>query len=199
MSETPDRQSLYPQTHRTGNWDAPVPPKRSRGLWFLTIALVGIGLSMLAVNLGIEHGRDQGSKAPIITSREGQEINAIQAEPGVCLSDLPEDGDVSTVTALPCSVEHRAEVVTSYVFEGDWPGSAQVQADALSFCGGFIQPGFEAGAMFQPGDWDAGLRWVAWVPTEDSWSAGEKEAVCIVYRDADLRGSFVHGTAVFVD
>ena len=53
--------------------------------------------------------------------------------------------------------------------------------------------------MFTATDWDAGLRWVAWVPTEDGWGAGERTGMCVVYREGKMNGSFVDSSATFIN
>ncbi len=134
----------------------------------------------------------------VVNDPSGQEINAIQAQPGTCLKDVPPDGLVAQVTAVPCSTAHRAEVVATYPVSGDaWPGRQVVEDEVLGYCGAVIQPGFDAGSMFRTSDWEDGLRWVAWLPTEKSWQANERSGLCIAYRDGDIMGSFVARTATF--
>jgi hypothetical protein len=150
--------------------------------------------------VGLAVGKGRGTSTVNATDPSGQAINAIQAAPATCLATLPEGSTVARVTAVPCTTPHRAEVVSSYAVSGDaWPGADTVNSEVMGHCASFIQPGFAASSMFKSSDWDDGLRWVAWLPTEASWAANERTGVCVAYRDGDIVGSFVAGTATFVN
>jgi len=195
----PSRESVYPEPHRAPGWQPDAPPRKSHAKIWIAVGAATLVLILVGV-IGVSWGRSIGTATPIITDLDGELINAIQAEPGICLEQIPGDGSVAQVNAMPCSAPHRAEVVASYAFSGDaFPGRDQVAAELMGYCGDVIQPGFDAASMFQLNDWNDGVRWVAWAPTADSWSFGEKEGVCVAYRDADMVGSFVAGTATFVD
>ncbi len=196
---TPDRQSLYPAPYQGDGWQASKPKRRSR-LWVIPVVLVAVALVALATVLGTAVGHKIGTSDVTVTDRTGQTINSLQVGVGTCLTKLPGDGDVAQVTAVPCSVRHVAEAVAQYTFRGDeWPGRDEVTSTVLDFCGARIQPGLAGSSEFQATDWDAGLRWVAWIPTEASWGIGERTGVCVVYRDDGIRGSFVADNATFVD
>jgi hypothetical protein len=153
-----------------------------------------------AIELGLSFGREKGTEVPVVSNPNGVEINAIQADVGTCLATLPQDGAVARVIAVPCGTPHRAEVVSSYRLVGDaWPGQDSVESQVLGHCGSFIQPGFDVDSMFKTSDWEDGLRWVAWLPTEESWGIDERSGVCVVYRTDDIVGSFVAGTATFTN
>jgi len=195
-----ERQSLYPEPHRTGEWAEPPAPRR--GTWVVVLlGALAVGLVFAGiVDLGLKVGRSRGTEAPTVTEPDGSTINALQADVGTCLASIPENGEVARVVAVPCTVPHQAEVVASHQIQGDaWPGRDVVESEVLNHCGSFIQPGSGSDAMFQTGDWSKGLRWVAWIPTEQSWGADERSGMCVVYRDGDIVGSFVTGTATFVD
>lgn len=196
----PERQSFYPEPHRAPQWqDAPTPRRRT---WVkpVVIAAGSVGLLAAIVVAGLAFGHDRGSSAVDVTNPDGVEINAIQADTGTCLEQIPDDGSVARVTAVPCEVAHRAEVVSTVAFsESVWPGAETVSRKVLDECGAFIQPGSSGSSMFQPRDWQDGLRWVAWLPTEESWASDERSGRCVVYRDAGLLGSFVAGTATFAN
>lgn len=163
--------------------------------------LVVVGLLVAGtVILGLDVGRSRGTETPNEVNPDGTTINALQVRIGTCLEDIPEDGAVARVVAVPCSVPHRAEVVSSHQIQGDsWPGRDAVVSEVLDHCGSFIQPGFGADSMFQTGDWENGLRWVAWIPTEESWGMDQRSGQCVVYRGGDIVGSFAAGTATFTD
>ncbi|MCJ7827369.1 MAG: septum formation family protein [Demequinaceae bacterium] len=194
-----ERQSFYPEPHRVGEWVEPPPPRSARLviiLGFLAVALLLVGI----IELGLSLGRARGTEDATVVNPDGATINAIQVTAGTCLAELPDDSAVSRVTAVPCNVPHKAEVVSSYRLAGNtWPGRESVEDRVLSHCGSLIQPGFDADSMFKTSDWEDGLRWVAWLPTERSWGMDERSGVCVVYRSGDMVGSFIAGTATFTD
>jgi hypothetical protein len=196
---SPERHSLYPEPHRVGDWTSPAQRRpRPPMVLILVVGAAVAALLAIIIQAGIMYGNSRGSDTATVTDPNGQEINAIQVQVGTCLVAIPADGRVGRVTAVPCDTPHRAEVVAEYPLSGDaWPGRLSVEDQVLDYCGAFIQPGFETTSMFKPGDWESGLRWVAWLPTEESWKADERSGLCVAYRDGNIVGSFVAGTAAF--
>lgn len=126
--------------------------------------------------------------APVERGATG-EIAGIRAVAGLCLRD-PVDAapTVGTVTAVECEEPHRAETVAQLAFGGDaWPGGA-VAADALDFCAERVN-------RIVPPDGVDGLEWRVWAPTEGTWAAGDRAAVCVVSAPVALTGSLEAGTA----
>ena len=195
---TPERQSLYAEPYRGEGWQAP-PPRRSSKLWVIPVALAGVALAALGVVLGLAAGRAHGTSKVEATDPSGTKVNAFQVGVGTCVDRLPKDGDVARVSIVPCDTRHEAEVVATYPVAGDtWPGRDVVVSEVLAHCGSVIQPGEAGSGMFQASDWGSGLRWVAWVPTEESWNIGQHDGVCVAYRVGGIRGSFVGMDATFV-
>jgi hypothetical protein len=195
----PERQSLYPEPYRAGNWDTP-PPKHAARAWLFPVIGAGLAAIALAVWAGLEVGHNIGTADLSASDASDQTINAIQLAPGMCLARLPSNGTVATADAVGCAVPHRAEAVAAYTFTGDeWPGRSAVVSKLLDFCGSFVQPGYSDSSMFTATDWDAGLRWVAWAPTERSWAESERTGVCVVYTEGQLEGSFIDSSATFVN
>ena len=195
----PERQSLYPEPHRAGNWD-PASPVRASRAWIFPVVGAGLAAIALVIWAGLEVGHRIGASDITVTDASVQTINAIQVAPGTCLETLPSDGPVATVDAADCAVPHEAEAVADYTFTGDeWPGRDVVVSGLLDFCGSFVQPGYSGSPMFHATDWDAGLRWVAWAPTERSWGDDQRTGVCVVYRQGMIEGSFIDSSATFVN
>jgi hypothetical protein len=161
-------------------------------------SLAGVAVLAIIIQAGLAYGNSRGSRSIDSADPDGQDVNAIQVQAGTCLVDVPANGVVARVTSIACTTAHHAEIVAEYPLSGDvWPGRDSVEDQVMGFCGSFVQPGSEATSMFKPGDWEDGLRWVAWLPTEESWKADERSGLCVAYRDGDIVGSFVAGTATF--
>jgi hypothetical protein len=182
-----------------GGWD-PAPRKRRVRGWVIPLVAAALVVVALATWGGVEVGHAIGTAKVTLTGSSPRTINAIQAKAGTCLEKLPANGNVGTVSAIPCSVPHRAEVVADYAFTGDkWPGRDAAASTLLAFCGSFVQPGYSDSSMFTTTDWTDGLRWVAWAPTDRSWASNQRTGVCVVYRDGPITGSFVDSSATFVN
>jgi hypothetical protein len=195
----PERQSLYPEPYAAGGWDPTLPTRRSRG-WIIPLVAAGLAVVALATWGGIEVGHAIGTASVSLHGGSPQSINAIQAKAGTCLQKLPANGTVATVNAISCSVPHEAEVVAEYPFTGNqWPGRDAAASTLLGFCRSFVQPGYSDSSMFTTPDWNNGLRWVAWAPTERSWASNQRTGVCVVYRDRQITGSFMNSSATFVN
>jgi hypothetical protein len=195
----PERQSLYPEPYRAGAWENAPRARRARA-WIFPVIGAGLAALAFATWAGLEVGHRVGTSDVTVTDASVQTINAIQVGPGTCLKRLPSNGTVATADAVGCAAPHEAEAVADYTFTGDeWPGRSTVVSKLLDFCGSFVQPGYSGSSMFTATDWDAGLRWVAWAPTERSWADNQRTGVCVVYTEGLVEGSFVDSSATFVN
>lgn len=100
-----------------------------------------------------------------------QTVNAVQLVLGTCLDELPPDGEVSQVRAVPCADEHRAQVVARTDLGADevWPGQQAVDRRVARVCTPDV-----LGA-----DAPEGVELVVWSPTEASWRAGDRTGLCL--------------------
>ncbi|GEL95331.1 DUF4190 domain-containing protein [Cellulomonas composti] len=99
-----------------------------------------------------------------------QTVHARQLVAGTCLRELPPDGTVDEVTAVPCAQAHEAEVVSVYDFDAAavWPGQAQADARVARSC------------ELSDDEQAAGARIVTWAPTQQGWSRGDRSGLCLV-------------------
>ncbi|MBN0039195.1 septum formation family protein [Cellulosimicrobium cellulans] len=113
-----------------------------------------------------------------------QTVNAVQLVLGTCLDELPPDGEVSQVRAVPCADEHRAQVVARTDLGADevWPGQQAVDHRVARVCTPDV-----LGA-----DAPEGVELVVWSPTEASWRDGDRTGLCLAHGadplPADLLG-----------
>ncbi|WP_297084779.1 septum formation family protein [uncultured Demequina sp.] len=104
------------------------------------------------------------------------DLHAMQVVPGMCLESVGDDGAVGGTTVVECTAEHRAEVITSLVFEeARYPGDEEVALRSREHCGSRLD-------SLGP----SGSAWVAWVPTAQSWQRGDKVALCVLVLDAPV-------------
>lgn len=95
-----------------------------------------------------------------------------QVKPGHCIRDLPTDGSVGTITLVPCTDDHEAEVVGSLrLDDGGWPGEDALADQAADWC------------EMSTAQIEAGYRPVVWTPGERAWTQGDRVALCLAWLD----------------
>lgn len=163
-------------------------PQRSRGVilaWVVggaaAVAFAGGVIADVALTAR------QGSLAPVERGFTGR-LEGIQAVAGLCLTEVPEGPSVGTLTAVPCAEPHRAETIAALTLDGSWPGDDALVAQATEFCAAQV-------ARAVPAQLRDAVTWRAWVPTQRTWAAGDRSALCVVVADRDLTGSIEAGTA----
>lgn len=103
-------------------------------------------------------------------------MNAANVVPGMCLTETGADGNVNDVDVVACNEPHRAEIFTQMNFDlAKYPGRDEVNSQALDYCGDRIADLLPEGAS-----------WVTWTPSQQSWSRGDRVALCIAVFDEPL-------------
>lgn len=123
------------------------------GLWLV------VGVGGWAVSQALKPDRDgDGSLA------EASDVSGEQLRVGDCL-DLPAEGEVESVSAVPCSEPHEAEVYAAFELPaGRYPGDAEVVRLAEDGC---IDRFFGYVGIAPP---DSKLVTFLIYPAEDSWA-----------------------------
>jgi hypothetical protein len=124
--------------------------------------LVTTGLVVMAL-LTVRSGAPL--PAQVTTARSA---NARQLVVGNCLAAVPADGPVDIVRVVPCGSTHAAEVVSSYTFDGDWPGQGAADRAVAASC------------ALTDAQRAAGAHLVAWAPTAASWRWGDRTGLCLL-------------------
>lgn len=103
-------------------------------------------------------------------------MSAAQVVPGMCLTSVGEDGNVQDVEVVACDQPHHAEVFTKMHFDlARHPGVDEVNTQALDHCADRLE-----------GLLPEGASWVAWTPSQQSWSRGDREALCVAVFDSPM-------------
>ncbi len=106
---------------------------------------------------------------------------------GECFDDPEDTSDIREVPLVACDQPHDNEVFATFDLEdGDFPGSAEVEEQALSGC----TERFPAQVAEEYGDDELVIGVLT--PTSDSWSGGDREVVCFLSsEDGLLTGSLL--------
>jgi uncharacterized protein YceK len=99
---------------------------------------------------------------------------------GDCLDDATVGDEVTSVPIVACDKAHDSEVfATSQVSASDFPGSATLDSDLRTFCGGDAFTQF-IGVTYS----DSTLETRGYYPTVESWASGDRELLCTIYDPA---------------
>ena len=144
--------------------------------------LGGIGLT-LTVGLSacwgfgpVGEGGGRGSDG------EGREISVFDLTVGTCFD--ANDSDFETVDAVPCTAEHEYEVFLVTDYEGgsgdEYPGDDALDEFADQACEGTAFDRY-VGSSYASSRYYA----TALIPSENTWEAGDREIVCMLYDPND--------------
>ncbi len=112
--------------------------------------------------------------------------NVFSVDPGDCFDDPDTAADeISDVALVDCEEPHDNEVyAVAELDDGDYPGDDVVLTRAQDICLDAFEPyvaeAYATSELF--------ATWI--VPTEGSWSDGDREVVCVLFdADGPLEGS----------
>jgi len=153
---------------------SPLPPRpaarRHRGqLWgALACGLVFVVLVVVAVVLLLAHVDPVPRAVQAPTPARPDQLVA-----GHCLKALPDADEIGAVVVVPCKSGHRAEVVATVELAGDDGGARPPSEDLAATV---EQTCARVAVLGAPPD----ARYVAWVPSADSWLRGDRRGLCLL-------------------
>ena len=163
------------------NW-SPTPaessPRRSffTSRWLRLAIFVAIGLGYGFFTSLDDASRDSGGE---IVS--GGDLDVMNVQTGDCFDDPGADEEVVfQLQAIPCSEPHDNEVFAvesvAGVFGAAYPGRQALEEHAYEVCSGPIFDSY-VGTTYL----DSSLEVFTLTPTDDSWSEGDRDFVCVLY------------------
>lgn len=145
--------------------------------WFRLAALLVIGLGY-----GFFTSLDDANRDDAGEIVSGGDLDVMTVQPGDCFDDPgSEDEVVFQLEAIPCSEPHDNEVFAVETLAGlfgpDYPGRQALEEHGYEVCSG---PVFDTyvGTPYL----DSALEVFTLTPTDDSWSQGDRDVVCVLYR-----------------
>ncbi len=159
------------------------PPARRSGPRWGVLVGVGVGVLVLlglAIVWAVSSLGDDASEAPLTASEGDTDVYDLVV--GDCFDDptmfSSELVEVAFVDAVPCDQPHDAEVygVTTVPTDDDetFPGDDQIATTADDLC--FESFESYVGAAYEESELDFNY----YVPTEDSWAAGDRVVTCVL-------------------
>ena len=102
--------------------------------------------------------------------------SVLSLEVGQCITDTPQEDQVSSVPVVECSEPHTGEIYAlPQLPEGEFPGDQAVSDQADLLCAG--QPFQDyVGVPYQQSE----IYYTKLVPSSDTWADGDREIVCIL-------------------
>ena len=119
---------------------------------------------------------DDGS----LTSAGNVGVDDLRA--GDCFNSSDEE-EISDVDGVPCTQAHEWEVFALANWEGDgaFPPDSQLEAIFFEIC----EPSF---AAYVGVPWETSAIYGSMIsPSEDSWGAGDREFICVLYDPEDTQ------------
>jgi len=153
--------------------------------WTRLLTVLTLGAASVALAGCSLLGGGGGSTTPTDDATTGDDVFSIKV--GDCLNDASVSGEISTVPIVKCSQPHDSEAYFSgNLDDGDFPGDDAIKQGAEALCG----PAFTdfVGAPYEDGK---GYDYSYYTPTKESWGAGDREIMCVVF---DPSGAKVTGT-----
>ncbi|MET4781746.1 septum formation family protein [Glaciihabitans sp. UYNi722] len=165
----------------------------ARALTVITVGAAAVLLSGCSLignlaNVGSNSSSKPGSSSSSATGGPKSDVFSIKV--GDCLNDessVDDNGKVTEVPIVECAVSHDSEVIASKKIaegDGDFPGDDKVKADADTQCNAPFEK--FVGATLDT----TGLDYTYYFPSQDSWSTGDREILCVVYNpDGGVEGT----------
>jgi hypothetical protein len=125
----------------------------------------------------------------------GQDLAAVDLEPGLCIEDASQFtgsqvNEITHIRSIPCRLEHQAEVYLSTDLPGGpnaaFPGVGELRRQSQQACRDAFE-GF-VGIRWTRSELEIAALW----PSPQSWAAGDRLVVCVVFR---LDGEPMTGSA----
>ena len=160
-------------------------PRRGLPTWVVVLIVVLVLALIVAVGVALTSslGADRDESTGEVVA--GGDLSAFDLRVGDCLIDAyfreaegqGEEGETfDSVPAVPCEEPHGVEVYAIVSLdEGEWPGESAVGEQADDVC----YDRFESfvGRSYETSVLDFG----SYLPTEDSWAAGDRGVTCLVF------------------
>jgi hypothetical protein len=167
--------------------DAERKTRAGRRTRVAVIAAVAVAAVAVAGVLGVQAVRGRGWEPLPSPVTEATDAHAVQLVLGTCVAELPDDGLVRRVRAVPCEEPHAAQVVgrTDAPAEAVWPGEGAAAARVSRACGP---------DLLGPAAGDRGaesVAFVVWSPSEDSWARGDRTGLCLAVTLEPATGSLL--------
>lgn len=141
------------------------------------VALLG-GCSLLGGGeLGTGPGAERDESGQVVEGSDNADVFTLQV--GDCVNDRDAAETISEVPIVPCSDPHDSEIFASVILSGDtFPGEDAVFTEGDTQCGTEFET--FVGVPYVESIYDFSY----YVPTESSWSRGDREILCVIFDPA---------------
>jgi predicted small lipoprotein YifL len=127
------------------------------------------------------------SAGPTSAAAAEDPTSVFSLEVGQCIDSEADSGQVGSVPVVDCSEPHEGEIYAlPQAPDGEFPGEEAMQQTAQDQCVGSAYTDY-VGLPYQQSEFEVTFL----LPTEESWSNGDREIGCIVQNEepGSVRGS----------
>jgi hypothetical protein len=167
----------------------PTAPKRSKFKRFRLLIAVGVVAVVAIGGKVIADHNKAGRDASGNISKKGN-LDAFSIKEGDCFQDPGAGTDFSSVTAVPCTSPHTAQVYASFAYPDaptTIPDDTTLQSTADTQCGD-LQTKLDQNVATTNN-----LSGSFLVPNDVAWKAGNTTILCVVTADTAFSGTAISG------
>lgn len=147
-------------------------------VWTRTLAALTVGAAAIVLSGCSLLGNVTNTPIDVDPS-DGTDTDAFSIQVGDCVNDQATEDEFSSVPVIDCAEPHDREAFASIMIaDGDYPGQDAIIDQADSECE--AQFANYVGIAYT----ESTLGYGYYYPTEQSWSNGDREILCLVYDPA---------------
>lgn len=154
--------------------------------WRRTLAVITATAAAIALSGCSILGQMTNGISDAVDPGPGTTQDIFDIAVGDCEAEAAEGAEVSVTKTIDCAEPHDTEIYASIMLDdGDFPGDDVITAEMTEGC----VTEFESFIGFS---YDASIYdYSAYTPSSETWAAGDREILCVVYT---LDGTQVSGT-----
>jgi hypothetical protein len=155
--------------------------QRGRGLAIAGVALSAVWLVVIVVAIGVSNLGNATRSPATGAITHGGSLSVFSLAVGDCFNNPPGATSLTSVTAIPCSQAHNAQIYAKFNLSGSmvsYPGDTALTRDATNGCNARI-------SILDKSKITNSMTIRFLFPQAESWIAGQRTVTCMVANPAE--------------
>jgi Domain of unknown function (DUF4190)/Septum formation len=155
--------------------------QRGRGLAIAGLVLSAVWLVVIVVAIGLSNLGNATRSPATGAITHGGSLSVFSLAVGDCFNNPPGATSLTSVTAIPCSSAHNAQIYAKFNISGSmvsYPGDTALTRDATNGCNARI-------SILDKSKITNSMTIRFLFPQADSWIAGQRTVTCMVANSAE--------------